>query len=655
MALRKRFKKIYSFKAGSRTVRIIRYFIAGLFLATLACATAGIGVYIYFAKDLPLPEKFAERDFAQSTKIYDRTGKVLLYELYGEEKREVVPFTQISDNLKRAVLSAEDSNFYHHSGLDYRGILRSILNDLKFKNLTYGGSTISQQLIRSTFLNTEKTIKRKVKELILTVELEKRYSKDQIFEWYLNQIPFGPNIYGVETASQAYFSKPASELTVSEAAALAAMIKTPSYFYPYGAHKTELLARKDYVIDRMAQENYISKEDAEKYKKEELKFSDPSQNIKAPHFTLYVQDYLFSKYGEDFLETKGLKIYTTLDWDLQQAAEEAVKKGVEKNHAYNGYNAALVSTDPKTGEILAMVGSADWFGDPLPKGCSPGVSCKFDPKVNVAAYQSGRQPGSSFKPYVYATAFEKGYDDKYVVTDEFTDFGIYGGEHYTPQNYDGKFRGPVTLRNALAQSLNIPAVKVLMNLAGLNDSLATAQKMGITTLGDASKYGPALVLGGGEVKLIDMVSAYGVFATEGYKISPSSILRIEDANGNIIEENEKSLKKVLTNRTCQLINSILSDNEARTPIFGSHSIMYFEGQQVAAKTGTTGDYRDGWIIGYTPSLVAGVWAGNNNNEPMYKETGLFMAGPIWRAYVDKALIKFPKETFSPIEAPSQNP
>lgn len=650
-------KRIYPRKIYKRSKkrRIVLWVFIFFFFCFLFLVSCFLFLFIYYAKDLPRPEKFTERAFIESTKIYDRTGKVLLYELYGEEKREVIPLSEMPEYLKQAFISAEDANFYSHFGIDFRGILRAIKINLKIGQPLYGGSTISQQLIRSTFFTTEKTLRRKIREIILTLELERRYSKDQILEWYLNQIPLGVNIYGVQAASKTYFNKPTKDISLAQAALLASLAKAPSYFSPYGGHKDELLVRKDYVLDRMVDEHYLTKKDAETAKKEELKFADVSQPIKAPHFVFYVEEYLFENYGKNFLEEEGLKVYTTLDWHLQEVAEKAVAEGAKRNRVYGGYNASLVAIDPKTGEILAMVGSADWFGKPYPEGCesTPEVDCLFDPYVNVATYKIGRQPGSAFKPFVYATAFQKGYDDKYIVVDEKTDFGIWGDKHYIPENYDGKFRGPVTLRQALAQSLNVPSVNVLLNLAGLPESIETAKKCGITTLNKPSSfYGPSIVLGGGEVKLLDMVSAYGVFAAEGSRIPPVSILKIEDSKGNVIEENKKTPKRVLEIEVARLINDVLSDNESRIPIFGANSAMYFKDYQVAAKTGTTGDYRDGWIIGYTPSIVAGVWVGNNDNTPMNKEPGVVLAGPIWRTFMNEVLLKFPKENFTPLDNPS---
>jgi 1A family penicillin-binding protein len=644
MAGRKFYRKVYK-KDKKKTSALLVLKILGF--GFLALVFGLLLIFVWYAKDLPRPEKFTERALVQSTKIYDRTGQHVLYEIYGEEKRTYVPLDKIPDNIKKAVIATEDANFYHHIGIDFAGMFRAFLVDLRIGNLTYGGSTIPQQLIRSTYLTLDKTAQRKIREIILTLELDRRYSKDQILEWYLNQIPFGRNAYGVEAASQAYFGKSVTDISVSQAATLSALIKAPSY-YSAGDHIDELMNRKNYVLDRMQKEGFLNKEDTESAKKEDIKLVKMSQPIEAPHFVMFVKDYLVQKYGEDFLKEKGLKVYTSLDWDLQKTAETVVKSGAETNKAYHAYNAALVASDPKTGEILAMVGSKDWFAtSSYPAGCesTPEVDCLFEPYTNVAL--RGRQPGSAFKPFVYATAFEKGYDDKYVVIDEQTDFGVWGNQHYIPQNYDGRFRGPVTLRQSLAQSLNVPSVKVLAYLAGLDDSIQAAKNFGITTLNNPSSfYGLAIVLGGGEVKLLDMVSAYGVFATEGMNVAPVSILKIEDSEGNVIEQNKKTSRRVLSSEPARLISDILSDNEARAPIFGANSVMHFTDYQVAVKTGTTQDNRDGWIVGYTPSIVVGVWGGNNDNSSMAREPGMVIAGPIWRAFMDKALLKFPKENFT---------
>jgi 1A family penicillin-binding protein len=635
------FSKIYHHKTYNENSSIKRFFKKiGLFFlfSGIIFIFIGLSVFIYIAKDLPRPEVFTERAQIMPTRIYDRTGETLLRTIYGEEKRELITLSDVPDHFIKAILAAEDDNFYNHQGVDLRGVVRAILVDLRLKKPAQGASTITQQLIRSTFLSSEKSAKRKIRELVLTLELERRYSKDQILEWYLNQVPFGPNIYGVGEASRIFFGKSIKDITLSEAAVIASMIKAPSYYYPYGEHQDALLKRKDFILGRMFEEKYISEETFNEEKQITITFSDLDFTFNnAPHFILYVENYLYQKYGGDFLKEHGLKVYTTLDLKLQKEAEKAVQEGSEINKAYQAFNAALVAINPNNGEIMAMVGSKDYFGEPYPKGCTPGLNCKFEPKVNVVNYGLGQQPGSAFKPFAYATAFKKGYTPDNVVIDERTNFGKWGNEDYIPENYDGLYRGPVTLRQALAQSLNIPSIKVLLS-AGIADTIATAHDMGITTLNEgAGFYGLSLVLGAGEVKLIDMVSAYGVFAHNGLQISPTSILRIEDENGNIIEESTKTPRRVLNEDICKMITSILSDNVARTPMFGANSVLYFPGYEVAVKTGTTDQYRDTWTIGYTPSLAVGVWAGNNDNSPMVKKPSIMIAGPIWHNFFAKAL------------------
>ena len=647
MAKRRIYRKTYKRKRATKK-RTKLYSIIKLFIyCSLFAVFCSLLLFIYYGKDLPRPEKFSEKQFIQSTKIYDRTGEIVLYDIYGEEKRTYVSLSEIPDHLKQAVIATEDANFYNHFGIDITGIIRSILADLKIGKPVYGGSTIPQQLIRSSFLSLEKTAQRKIREVILALELDRRYSKDQILEWYLNQVPFGSNAYGVEAASQTFFQKPVSQISVAQAAILTSLIQAPSYLSPY-QNKEELLERKDYVLDRMAQEGYLTKQEAELIKKEELSFERPT-TLKAPYFTLeYVKPYLENKYGEDFLRENGLRVYTSLDWELQEAAENIIEQGVKANKYNNAHNAALVSINPKTGEILAMVGGAGYFEDPYPPNCVSEENCKFSPQFNVTTLGL-RQPGSSFKPFVYATAFKNGFTPDTTVIDEKTNFGVWGGKEYIPENYDGLYRGEITLRQALAQSINVASVKVLLDMAGpeIDNSVKTAQDLGITTL--KPPYGPSIVLGGWEVKLLDMVSAYGVFATEGLKVSPVTILRIEDSKGNIIEENKKTQKRVLSIEPCRMINSILSDNEARAPMFGWNSPLYFRDYQIAAKTGTTQNYQDAWTIGYSPSVATGVWVGNNDNSPMEEKPGVVLAGPIFHSFMEQALKKYPQENFTPPE------
>jgi len=641
-------------KKRGAIITVIKYL---LFLFLGGCL-ALLALFIYYTWDLPQPEKFTETPFIQSTKIYDNTGKVLLYDIYGEEKREMVSFDKISDNLKHSVLASEDSRFYQHGGIDFGGILRALWFDITSKSKSQGGSTITQQLIRSVYLTTQKSITRKVREIVLSIELETKYSKDQIFSWYLNKIPFGQNTYGAEAASQTYFSKPASDLSPAQAAVLTAMIPAPSYYSPYGPNKARLLQKKDVILEKMQKLGYITAEQFKTAKEEKLVFSKNTESIKAPDLVMYVKKYLDDKYGEDYLKEKGLRVYTTLNWDLQQYAEQVIKDADKFNISKGANNTALVVSNPKTGEILALVGSKDYFAEPYPAT----GSVLFDPKYDVAT-MGERQPGSAFKPLVYATALKKGYTPNTVLWDVKTEFNpncdpsgdaitdAYGNACYNPQNYDGRTKGPVTLKTALACSLNIPAVKVLY-LAGMADTLKTATDFGISTLRDTANYGLSLVLGGGDVNLLELTAAYGVFATEGNYVHPVSILKITDADGNLIEQNQKQPTKVLDTQIARQITDILSDNNARAPVFGYNSPLYVPGYQVAAKTGTTSSLRDGWTMGYTPFAVVGVWTGNNDNSPT-KDIGVGIAAPMWNKVMQKIVETNPIENFTP-PAPATN-
>jgi len=652
----KKTARLFKNKNWAIAITVAKY-LAFLFLGGCLLVLA---LFVYYTWNLPRPEKFTENPFIQSTKIYDSTGKVLLYDIYGEEKREIVSFDKISDNLKHAVLASEDSRFYQHGGVDFKGILRAAWFDLTSQSKTQGGSTITQQLIRTAYLTKQKIISRKIKEIILSIELERRYSKDQIFDWYLNKIPFGQNAYGVESASQTYFNKPASDLSLAEAATLTALIPAPSYYSPYGPNKAKLLQGKDTVLEKMQKLGYITDAQLKKAKDEKIIFAKDTESIKAPHFVMYVKKYLDDKYGEDYLKEKGLRVYTTLNWDIQQYAEQVIKDADETNKSKGANNAAMVVLDPKTGEILALIGSKDYFADPYPE--TGGVL--FDPKYDVAA-MGERQPGSSFKPFVYATAFKKGYTANTVLWDVKTEFnpscdpsgdavvGANGSDCYSPQDYDGKNRGPVTIRTALDCSLNIPSVKVLY-LAGIPNVLQTAKDFGMTTLRDTKNYGLSLVLGGGAVNLLELTGAYGVFATEGNYIPPISILKITDASGNIIEQNQTQPTKVLDTQIARQINNILSDNNARAPIFGANSPLSLPGYQVAAKTGTTENFIDGWTMGYTPFVVVGVWTGNNDNSPT-KDYGVGIAAPMWNEVMQKIVSSHPIENFTPPDDPKGTP
>ncbi len=622
-------KKNKVFKKKLRTLLRLTMLIFAIGLVGL------IGIFIYFSKDIPDPNKIIDRRVAESTKIYDRTGEHLLYEIHGEERRTSIELDQISQHLINATIATEDQDFYKHYGVDFRGIARAIYKDVISGEKLQGGSTITQQLIKNSILTSERTFTRKIKEIILAIETEQKFSKDEIMEMYLNQIPYGSNAYGIEAAAQTFFEKSAKDLSISEAALLAGLPKATTYYSPYGAHPEALEIRYKNIINQMKGEGYISEEEAKEAKEIEiLKEIKPFvEDIKAPHFVMYVRQQLVDEFGEEKIEKGGLKVYTTLNYDMQLIAEDAVKKGAEENSEnHNAKNAALVAIDPKSGQVLSMVGSKDYF------------NIEEDGNVNVAI-SPYRQPGSSFKPFVYAAAFDKGYTPDTILFDVETNFGKDGsGKDYVPQNYNYRFSGPATIRESLARSLNIPAVKTLY-LTGTEDSVQMAQNLGITTLNDPRGYGLSLVLGTGEVKLLDMVSAYSVFANDGKRNPQTTILKIEDSKGDILKEFKKDEKQILKAEVARNINSILSDNVARIPTFGSKSELYLGKRPVAAKTGTTSDYKDGWTIGYTPSLAAGVWAGNNKGEKMKKGGGITVAAPIWNDFMSRVLALDPIEKF----------
>ena len=639
------FERIFRLKKGKRkkgkSKRILKLVFKIAMMFFVVGTVTMIGVFIYFSKDIPNPDKIADRSVAQSTKIYDRTGEHLLYEIHGEEKRSVVKLDQISQHLINATIATEDQDFYKHHGVDFRGIARAIYKDVISGEKLQGGSTITQQLIKNSILTSERTFTRKIKELILAIETEQKFSKDEIMEMYLNQIPYGSNAYGIESAAQTFFGKSANDLDISESALLAGLPKATTYYSPYGAHPEALENRYQNIIWQMRGEGFINEEEEAIAKEEEiLKRIKPFEaSIKAPHFVMYIKQQLVDEYGEEKVEKGGLRVYTTLDYDMQLIAEDAVKKGAENNAIqYNARNASLVAIDPKNGQILSMVGSKDYF------------NIEEDGNVNVAI--SNRQPGSSFKPFIYATAFQKGYTPDTILFDVETNFGKDGsGKEYIPQNYNFQFSGPVTIREALGRSLNIPAVKALY-LSSIKDSVQMAHNLGITTLSSPDKYGLSLVLGTGEVKLVDMVSSYSVFANDGKRNDTVGVLKVEDSYGEILKEFTENPKDILDKQVARNINSILSDNDARAKTFGLKNKLYLGERPVAAKTGTTSDYKDGWTIGYTPSLVAGVWAGNNNGEKMKEGGGITVAAPIWNDFMTRALALDSVENFidpEPIE------
>lgn len=586
-------------------------------------------LFAWYAKDLPTPGKIKKRQAVSATQIFDIKGNEL-YAVYGDQKRIIINSNDLPKSLKEATITAEDRSFYKHHGVDLRSIVRAMYYNITGRSaFLQGGSTITQQYVKNALLDPRKTITRKIKELILTIEIEVMYNKDEILTMYLNEIPYGSNAYGAEAASQNYFGKSAKDLTLAESATLAALPQRPTYYSPYGIHPDKRLLRTEWVLDSMADLGYISKDEATKAKSEakDLAFQPKKENIQAPHFVMYVKEILVEKYGEQMVEEGGLKVTTTLDPDKQRAAEEAIANAAERKFdSINASNAAMVGIDPRNGQIQAMVGSRNFFDN------------EIDGQVNVAI--ADRQPGSAFKPVVYATAFKDNYFPGFTLWDVQTNFG-----NYTPQNYSGSFNGPVSARKALAGSLNIPAVKMLY-LAGLNNVLDQAHSMGITSLNEPDRYGLSLVLGGGEIKLLDLTTAYGVFANKGTLNITTTILKVTDTSGKVLEEFKEDKKDVLSPEIAYEISDILSDNNARSYVFGSRSPLYLGDRPAAAKTGTTSEYRDAWTFGYTPSLVAGVWVGNNNNDPMAAgAAGAMAAAPIWNDFMNNALADSPIEEF----------
>jgi 1A family penicillin-binding protein len=605
--------------------------VGALFMVFLGVLIATF--FIYKNQTPSVAEIFNYRP-PQTSTIFDRTGKIVLYKIHGEENRKVLSHDEIPDVVRIATIATEDKNFYTHFGIDFLSILRALRTNVEKGEISQGGSTITQQLARNVFLTREKTLRRKFMETLIAFKIEKNFSKDEILDRYLNQVPYGSNAYGIEVAAEVFFGKTAKELALSEAVFLAALPKAPTYYSPYGDNISELTARYRTILDQIAQLKLASPDEIQTAKKINIlarvqPFREP---ILAPHFVFYVTAQLEEKYGRDFLERGGLKIITTLDYEAQKVGEKVVAEGGARNVSYGASNAALVAVDPKSGDVLTMVGSRDFFNSAI------------DGQVNVAVRL--RQPGSSFKPIVYATAFEKGYQPETLIADVPTNFGPDGGGlDYVPQNYDGKFHGVLPMRKTLAMSLNIPAIKTLA-LVGIDSAINMAHRLGITTLNDRKRYGLSMAIGGAEVKLIDMASAFSVFATEGKKFPSHAILEIIDDKGEQYFD-KKQGEQVVDAQVARKINSILSDNNARSAIFGPNSPLYIPGRTVAAKTGTSQEFRDAWTVGFTPSIAVGVWAGNNDSRPMRAGSdGVFVAAPIWRSFMDAVLSRYPNESFN---------
>lgn len=591
----------------------------------------------------PVPDinSFISRQIDQSTKIYDRTGQILLYDYNRDTKREIIPLSSVSSHAIQAVIAIEDSGFYTHGGVRLSSIIRAVIIDAMGGSLSQGGSTITQQVVKNTLLTGKKSIIRKAHELVLAIKLEQIYSKDKILEAYLNNIPFGGTLYGIEAAAETYFGRSAKDLTLAQSAYLAAMIQAPSYYSPYGAHRAELDARKNLVIERMSLLGFIDAAAAESSKNETVSFSVSEQNsIFAPHFVFYILSQLKDTYGPNALMS-GLKVTTTLDADLQVKSESIINRyATENTKKFKASNAALVALDPGSGQILTMVGSRDFF--------DKSIDGQFNATLAL------RQPGSAMKPFIYALALMRGYTRDTVIFDVPTQFSTECKPSetsndeppcYAPSNYDDKFRGPMTFETALAQSINVPAIKALY-LVGIQNAINLAKSFGLTSLGDPNQYGLTLVLGGGEVRLLDLTGAYATFANDGVKNTPTGILEVDDAQGNVLERYTPQPSRVLPENSARNMSGMLSDAQARLPEYPLDSPLSISGYDVAVKTGTTNDTRDAWVVGYTPSIAIGVWAGNNDNSKMVKSVAGFIAAPMWHEVMAYAVSKYPKTYFN---------
>jgi 1A family penicillin-binding protein len=591
----------------------IKSFFLGIFI-TLLCVFLPFVTYEWL-KSLPNPTMLARRDLEVSTKILDRNG-ALLYEIYADQNRTPITLTQIPKRLRQATIAIEDRDFYKHNGFSLKGITRAA-TEILFNHQVQGGSTITQQLIKSALLTPEVSISRKIKEIILAFWAERMYSKDEILEMYLNQVPYGGTAWGVDSASQTYFNKPLSELSLGEIALLAGLPAAPTDYSPFGTDPKKAFDRQAEVLRRMVEDGYITKEEAESAYAETIHFATPNVSIRAPHFVMYIKDILEKRYGARRVEHGGLRVITSLDVTMQEKIQDIVSSNVDSLSNLQVGNGAALVTNPKTGEILAMVGSKNYF------------DTAHDGNVNVTT--ALRQPGSSIKVVTYALALENGFTAASILDDSPVSYIIPNNAPYIPVNYDGKFHGPTPLRYALANSYNVPAVKLAAKL-GVPAIVAKGKAMGIGSWTDQSRYGLSITLGGAEVTMLDMAEVFGTLANNGVRQNVTPILEITDYTGKVYERNTpQNGVQAIKSDVAWIMGNILSDNAARTNAFGPNSALVIPGKTVSVKTGTTNDKRDNWTIGYTPSYVATVWVGNNDNTPMnpYLSSGITGAAPIW--------------------------
>ncbi len=589
----------------------MKYFILG-FLVCVLILLLPFGLYV-FLDSLPNPRLLSERQIPQTTKIYDRNG-ILLYQIYANENRTLVPLSAVPENLINATIAIEDKDFYQNPGFDIASIIRAAAADLSGKPIQ-GGSTITQQLIKSTLLTPEVSITRKIKEIVLAFWAEKIYTKNQILEMYFNQVPYGGTAWGIEAASETYFGKNVKDLDLAQCAFLAGLPQEPTYYSPYGENPNSWKQRQKEVLTQMLEQKYITEQQEENALNENLTFLPPQTPIYAPHFVMYVKDYLIKRYGLPLVEKGGLNVVTSLDLKTQDMAQTVVTNEVNQDAGYSLSNGAALVTNPSNGDILAMVGSADYNN---PDGGNYNVTTAL------------RQPGSSIKVVTYAAALSSGFTAASILNDEPVTYLSPGALPYSPVNYDGRFHGNVTLRTALANSINIPAVKTLAKI-GVSTMVNLGKKMGITTWGDPSQYGLAITLGAADVKMTDMAVVYGTLANLGKRVELNPILKITDYSGDLIYQKQQDPPvQVLDPGVAYILSNILADNNARSMEFGPNSPLNIPGYTVSVKTGTSNNFRDNWTIGYTPNLLTAIWVGNNDNTPMNGlASGITGAAPIW--------------------------
>lgn len=596
-----------------------RSIVIGLML--IVFLSSSYGIYLFVFKDLPQPYQLTQNKQIVTTRILSRDGEVL-FRIYEDENRTLVKLSDIPQHLIDATIATEDKNFYYHRGFSIQGIIRAAVANSRGDSIQQGGSTITQQLIKNRLLSRERTIQRKLRELVIAVLVEFEFSKDKILEMYFNQVAYGGSVYGIEEAAQRYFGKNVTQLDLAESTMLAGLPAAPSIYSPFGTAPEFSKYRQREVLQRMVSDEYLTQEEADAAYNQSLVFQHDSIDIIAPHFVFYIKKLLAEQYGEAVVNQGGLEVTTTLDLKLQQAAQKIVTDEITKLTPLKVSNGAALVTEPKTGQILAMVGSKDYF------------DFEHDGQVNVTLRP--RQPGSAIKPLTYAIALERGQTPSSIIDDSPVTYQTIGSPPYSPKNYDGKFHGKVTLRESLASSYNVPAVKTLAAI-GVSKMLDQAQLMGIDTWQDRARFGLSLTLGGGEVTMADMAELYSSFANYGQTVLLNPILEIKNYKGETLYRNTCVLddrgcpqNQTLSPIVAYQISDILADNRARTPAFGPRSVLHIPNQQVAVKTGTTNSLRDNWTIGYTTDYLTAVWVGNNDNSPMsYVASGITGASPIW--------------------------